>query len=263
MTVSLSALQIGALVLDIEGTTTPVAFVYEVLFPFARSHVAAYLAREGELAACRAAVERLREERATDIAQGLYPSEVAQDFSPAVTAQDFSPAVVAQEFGPAEVVAYVHWLMDRDRKSPGLKALQGLIWQEGFRSGELRGQVYPDVAPAFERWRARGLDIHIYSSGSVLAQQLLLGSTNAGNLTAFLRGHFDTEVGPKTSPDSYRLIAERIEVPPSHTLFVSDVVAELDAASAAGLRTALCVRGDVPPDAKGYPVVRSFADLAD
>ena len=120
---------------------------------------------------------------------------------------------------------YVHWLMDRDRKSPGLKALQGLIWQDGYESGELRGQVYPDVPPAFERWRARGIDVYIYSSGSVLAQQLLFGSTEAGDLTTFLNGYFDTAVGPKTSPDSYGVIAARMHVPPPEMLFVSDVAA--------------------------------------
>ena len=115
--------------------------------------------------------------------------------------------------------------MDRDKKSPGLKALQGLIWQDGYKSGELRGQVYPDVPPALERWRARGLDLHIYSSGSVLAQQLLFGSTDAGDLTRFLTGYFDTAVGPKTSPASYRVISEQIHAVPAEVLFVSDVVA--------------------------------------
>ena len=139
MSVSLSAFQTRAVVVDVEGTTTPVEFVYQVLFPYARAHAAEFLAREGESPACRKAIAQLREERA-------------------------APADVGQDFSPAQVLAYVGWLMDRDRKSPGLKALQGLIFQDGFRSGELRGQVYPDVAPAFNRWRARGVRIYIYSS---------------------------------------------------------------------------------------------------
>ena len=163
------------------------------------------------------------------------------------------------------VLAYVYSLMDRDKKSPGLKALQGLIWQDGYKSGELRGQVYPDVLPAFERWRARGIDIYIYSSGSVLAQRLLFGSTEAGDLTAFLSDYFDTAVGPKVSPDSYGVIAARIHVPPPEILFVSDVGQELDAARTSGMRTALCVRGggDGPPGSASHPIVRSFAEIVD
>ena len=227
-----------AIVLDIEGTTTPVEFVYQVLFPFARAQAAAYLRRESESAACRAAIEGLRAEQARDREQHLQP--------------------------PAVIPDYVLWLMDRDRKSPGLKALQGLIWQEGFRSGELRGLVYPDVPRALERWRAKGIDIYIYSSGSVLAQQLLFGSTDDGDLTKFLNGHFDTAVGPKSSANSYRSIAEQLEIAPSQILFVSDVAAELDAARDAGLRVALCVRpGSARVDGRMYPVVGSFDEVVD
>ena len=229
--------QTRAIVLDIEGTTTPVAFVYQVLFPFARTHAAPYLQRERESAACRAAIDQLRAEQASDRGQGLDP--------------------------PVPIPDYVVWLMDRDRKSPALKTLQGLIWQEGFRRGDLRGLVYPDVPRALERWRARGIDIYIYSSGSVLAQQLLFGSTDAGDLTQFLKGHFDTAVGPKSSPDSYRIIAERLAIAPQEILFVSDVAAELDAAREAGLRIALCVRPErAPSDDRNYPVIGSFDEIA-
>lgn len=239
MTVSLSALHARALLLDIEGTTTPIEFVYQVLFPYARAHAAAYLQREGESAACRAAVDQLRVEQAADRDRG--------------------------EHRPALILDYIGWLMDRDRKSPGLKALQGLIWQAGFKSGELRGQVYPDVAPAFERWRARGVDIYIYSSGSVLAQQLLFGSTDAGDLTRFLKGYFDTVVGPKTSAESYLMIVARVQIPPPAILFVSDVSGELDAANAAGLGTALCVRSgaEAKLSSAPHPVIRSFDEIVD
>jgi enolase-phosphatase E1 len=236
VTVSASALHTRALLLDIEGTTTPIEFVYNVLFPYARTHAAAYLQREGESAAGRAAVDQLRAEQAADRERGDHP--------------------------PALILDYFAWLMDRDKKSPGLKSLQGLIWQDGYKSGELRGQVYPDVAPAFERWRARRLDIYIYSSGSVLAQQLLFGSTDAGDLTKFLNGYFDTAVGRKTSPDSYLTIGTRIEVPPPEILFVSDVVQELDAARTSGMRTALCIRGEgVPSGSESHPVIRSFDEI--
>lgn len=245
MTVSLLALKARALLLDVEGTTTPIEFVYRVLFPYARAHAAAYLRREGESAACRAAIAQLREERARE-------SGVAQG----------AGSGVAQDFSPAEILPYVFALMDRDKKSPGLKALQGLIWQDGYKSGELRGQVYLDVAPAFGRWRASGHDIYIYSSGSVLAQQLLFGSTDAGDLTRFLKGYFDTGVGSKTSPGSYRAISEGVHVAPSEMLFVSDVVQELDAARASGMRTALCVRGtDVPPGSESHQPIRTFDEI--
>ena len=189
MSVSLSALETRAIVLDVEGTTTPIEFVYKVLFPYARAHAAAYLQREANSDALQPALDRLHAEQRDDLARGLQP--------------------------PAPLVEYIGWLMDQDRKSPGLKALQGLVWREGFESGELHGQVYPDVPPALERWRTHGLEIYIYSSGSVLAQQLLFGSIDGGDLTRHLRGYFDTGVGPKTSAASYRAIASAVQASPS------------------------------------------------
>jgi enolase-phosphatase E1 len=239
VSVSLSAMRTRALVLDIEGTTTPIEFVYQALFPYARAHAAEFLARHQDSADVIEAIALLRDERAAEVR--LKPDTTY-----------------------VTVLDYIFALMDRDKKSQGLKALQGLIWQDGYKSGELRGQVYPDVAPAFERWRARGFDIHIYSSGSVLAQQLLFGSTDAGDLTGFLKGYFDTAVGPKASPASYGVIAERLDVPPPEILFVSDVVQELDAARTSGMRTALCVRGTgFPAGAESHPAIRSFDEIAD
>jgi enolase-phosphatase E1 len=237
VTVTLSASGIRAVVLDIEGTTTPIAFVYDVLFPFARAHAREWLAREPHARSGREAIALLADEQRADAARGESPPESA--------------------------TAYVGWLMDRDRKSRGLKALQGLIWQEGYLSGELHGQVYVDVPPALERWRRNGLAIYIYSSGSVLAQQQLFQTTEAGDLTTRISGHFDTAVGPKTSVESYRAITASIGVAPGHTLFVSDVAAELDAAHEAGFHTALCVRGPDPPAGRyPHPIVHSFDDIA-
>jgi enolase-phosphatase E1 len=250
-TVSLTALEVRALLLDIEGTTTPIEFVHQVLFPYARAHAAEYLARNQDSSECREAVALLREERDAEIR--LPPSPRRGYGAPGKPDTTYV------------VLEYVYSLMDRDRKSPGLKALQGLIWQDGYKSGELRGQVYPDVVPAFERWRARGRDIYIFSSGSVLAQQLLFGSTEAGDLTTFLKGYFDTAVGPKASPDSYGVIAARVQVPPREILFVSDVGQELDAARTSGMRTALCVRGGGggPAGSASHPVIRSFDEIVD
>lgn len=237
MTVTLRGTR--AILLDIEGTTTPVEFVYDVLFPFARAHVAEYLERERNSEACGAAVVLLGDEQRADRARGESP--------------------------PEALVEYVGWLIEGDRKSPGLKALQGLIWQDGYRTGELRGQVFDDVAPALERWRARGLKVYIYSSGSVLAQRWLFQTTSGGDLTNLLSGYFDTSVGPKTSRDSYRTIIKEVAVAPGEALFVSDVEGELAAAESAGLRTALCERRAAPPaaGAVSHPVIHSFDDILD
>jgi enolase-phosphatase E1 len=238
VTVPLAAAGIRAVVLDVEGTTTPVAFVYDVLFPFARAHAPACLAREPYSVSVVEAVALLTAERAGDVARGESP--------------------------PESIGAYVVWLMDRDRKSRGLKALQGLIWQDGYRKGVLRGQVYADVPPALRRWQKSGLPIYIYSSGSVLAQQQLFQTTDAGDLTTLLSGHFDTAIGAKTEPESYRAIASSVDVAPDRALFVSDVTGELDAARDAGFQTALCVRGAVPPAGRyPHPVIRTFDDIID
>ncbi len=230
--------------MDIEGTTTPIAFVHEVLFPYARKRVREYLAQHANDPDVRADVALLRAEYARE--------------SPL---PDLPPWNAADELASTE--AYVYWLMDRDRKSTGLKSLQGRIWEAGYRAGELKGKVYPDVRPALARWRNAGKTIAIFSSGSVQAQRSLFANTTAGDLSAFLSGYFDTTTGPKREAASYRRIAAALHRPPEDVLFVSDVVAELDAARAAGMHTALCVRGSVPGDATtAHPRVRSFAELA-
>jgi enolase-phosphatase E1 len=163
---------------------------------------------------------------------------------------------------PAAVAAHVHRLMDQDKKSTGLKSLQGKIWEEGYRTGELRGEVYSDVPPALERWRRQEIDIAIFSSGSVQAQRSLFASTAAGDLTRFIRAYFDTTTGPKTAPDSYARIAAALERSPSEVLFLSDVGTELDAARTAGMRTALCVRPPgSAPSTGAHPVIRTFDDI--
>lgn len=162
------------------------------------------------------------------------------------------------------VVEYVYWLMDRDRKSTGLKSLQGKIWEDGYRAGELRGraEVYPDVAPALARWQAQGRDIAIFSSGSVQAQRNLFTSTTAGDLSSFLCGYFDTTTGPKTAAKSYARIAATLEHSPSEILFLSDVSAELDAARQAGMATALCVRPPAAvPASTIHPVIGTFDEV--
>jgi enolase-phosphatase E1 len=163
----------------------------------------------------------------------------------------------------AAAAAYVHWLMDRDRKSTALKSIQGKIWEEGYRAGNLRGEVYPDVPPALGRWRRQGIDIAIFSSGSVQAQRSLFTNTVAGDLSPYIRAYFDTTTGPKSAPQSYERIAAALERSPSEVHFVSDIVGELDAALTAGMRTALCVRtpGSIPR-AGAHPIIHALDQLS-
>jgi len=245
--VGLRERRIEAVVLDIEGTTTPIAFVYDVLFPFARAHLRQYLTDGQDASLLERLVAQLRIEWLEDDARGDNPPRWPSDRS-APTAGSL-----------ADAASYVEWLMDRDRKSPGLKMLQGLIWERGYRSGELKGEVFADVPGALDRWRGAGLDLAIYSSGSELAQRLLFGSTPQGDLTRYFSRFFDTGVGAKTSVESYGRIATELGRPAARIVFVSDVTVELDAARAAGFETLLCVRpGNRPQPPHRFTVVESF-----
>lgn len=235
-------LQTRAILLDIEGTTTPVDFVYQTLFPFARHHVSAFLAAHSTDEGVLADIARLRAEHVVDVSK------------------DQNPPAWRAEAELESAIAYVYWLMDRDRKSTGLKALQGKIWEAGYRSGELLSEVYADVPRAFERWRKQGKTLAIFSSGSVLAQRLLFSHTTAGDLTGSLSAYFDTTTGPKQEAESYRRIAAAIAISTPAILFLSDVVAELDAARQAGMQTALCVRSASAPNPNGHLLIRSFDD---
>jgi len=230
------------ILLDIEGTTTPINFVYQVLFPFARRSLRAYLIQHWSTDEVHTDLALLREEHAADTQQGLNPPALQTDVE--------------------SVTEYLYWLMDRDRKSTPLKSLQGKIWRQGYESGELLSQVFDDVPLALQRWHQEGKQIYIYSSGSVLAQKLLFGHTVAGDLTPLLSGYFDTTIGAKTETDSYRRIATNIQQPPETVLFVSDVVAELDAASTAGMHCVLSVRaGNHPQPANAFQSINRFDEL--
>ena len=225
---------IRAILLDIEGTTTPIAFVHEVLFSYARDHVKEFLANNAD---ADADIACLREEREIDVSNGDQP--------------------------PSEIEAYVEWLIARDRKSTGLKSLQGKIWRQGYVDGSLQSQVYEDVAPAFARWRENNLSINIFSSGSVLAQQLLFAHTNAGDLTKYIDQYFDTNVGKKGEAESYRKIATALGLPAEDVLFISDVITELDAASEAGMATLLSIRPGNQPQAgaENYRTIHNFRSV--
>ena len=221
------------MLLDIEGTTSSISFVYDVMFPFVRRELDGYLARHWDSPELQA----VRKQLARDAAVSGFPDLAA-------------------------VRGEVLRLMDGDIKSTGLKQLQGMIWEAGFASGELKAHVYDDVPPALRAWNDASSDVRIYSSGSVQAQKLFFGHTIAGNLLPLLRGHYDTTTGPKREPASYVAIAEQFGLPPGDILFLSDVVAELDAARAAGLQTALVIRPGNPPSAgDSHRQISSFAQL--
>jgi enolase-phosphatase E1 len=246
---SLATAGIRGVLLDIEGTTTPIAFVHEVLFAYARSQVRSFLADHPGSAELAADLARLRAEHAVDTTQNLQP-----------------PALVT---GPRDaeidsMVAYVNWLIDRDRKSPGLKSLQGKIWKQGYLDGTLKAELFADVAPALERWRRAGLKISIFSSGSALAQKLLFAHTEVGDLTGFISNYFDTTVGSKTDVQSYRQVAATLGLTASEVLFISDVVVELDAASGAGMQAILCQRpGNQPQGSPArYQIIQSFDEIS-
>ena len=161
-----------------------------------------------------------------------------------------------------EPLSYLEFLMDQDKKSPALKSIQGQIWEEGFKSGEIKGELFPDVPAALERWRSLGLKTYIYSSGSVLAQKLLFQFSVAGNLTCFLYAHFDTAVGAKIDSTSYQTIAKKIYTDPSQILFISDAPKELRAATAAGMQVRFSERpGNIYQNEDGWAVLRSFEEI--
>jgi enolase-phosphatase E1 len=224
---------VRAILLDIEGTTTPVAFVYEVLFPYARLHVAEFLQRLSQTNQLPEVVSAFRTEHRADVAD---IANTVGSAAPPAWRDDSTDSELAS------VLSYVFWLMDQDRKSTALKALQGRIWEDGYLSGQLHGEVYADVAPALARWTKQQKRVCIYSSGSVLAQQLLFAHTTDGDLTGYLSGYFDTTTGAKRDPASYRSITRELGVAAGEILFLSDVTAELAAARSAGLKTMLCVR---------------------
>ena len=228
-----------SILLDIEGTTTPIDFVHEVLFSFARSKMPGYVAANFESLAPE--IEQLIVEHEKDLGY-------TDHFDPAST---------------KSVAKYLAFLIDEDRKSTPLKSIQGKIWKEGYESGKLKSVVFEDVPRAFERWKDAGMTIAIFSSGSVLAQELLFHYTDHGDLTPFISTYFDTNTGAKRDPQSYASIAAELDTSPGEILFVSDVVAELDAARDAGLPTALAVRpGNVPIETDvSYQIVATFDGL--
>ncbi|MHA7878821.1 MAG: acireductone synthase [Saccharospirillum sp.] len=223
---------IEAIVTDIEGTTTDIDFVHRVLFPYARKHLPDFIARHAQDAVVRQ--------------QLLATAELAGE----PTADDDRLTRIL-----------IEWI-DADRKATPLKALQGLIWRQGYEQGDFQGHLYADVVPELQRWHQAGKALYVYSSGSVTAQRLLFGHSDAGDITPLFTGYFDTTTGGKRETNSYRRIARAIEVAPNLCLFLSDVVAELDAAQAAGMQTAQLVRTP-DMDTGAHPQFTDFHQISE
>jgi enolase-phosphatase E1 len=228
-----------AILLDIEGTTTPIDFVHKVLFPYAKERVGKYV----------------------EMHFGKLSDEISQLVDE--SSHDATYTVPVDPTEPGSVAAYLEHLISVDRKSTPLKSIQGDLWKEGYESGELKSVVYDDVPLAFERWKADGKTIAIYSSGSVLAQKLLFGYTDHGDLTPFISSNFDTNIGHKREAESYRTIAKELNLSAKDILFLSDIPEELSAASDTGYQTRLVVRpGNAEHHAAGrFITIRSFGEL--
>jgi enolase-phosphatase E1 len=236
--------QVRVILLDIEGTTTPIEFVGQVLFPYASRKLENFLREHFQDAQIHSLIRDLHVQHREDERQGLQPPVWAER---------------SVEEEQRSAMAYGQWLIQKDSKCTALKSLQGKIWQEGYASGELRGQVYPDVPPAFERWRRQKKEICIYSSGSVLAQRLLFQTTTFGDLTGYIKDFFDTRMGDKTDPESYKRIAALLDRAPREFLFLSDAGKEVEAAASAGLRTCLCDRsGKIEEKKLGSAIIHTF-----
>lgn len=227
---------IRAILTDIEGTTSSISFVKDVLFPYARRALPAFVAARGD------------------------DPEVRR----------WLDAVAAENGGMCDdrmTVEVLQGWIDEDRKHTALKALQGMLWADGYRNADFTAHIYADAAEALREWHAAGIPLYVYSSGSVPAQRLFFGHSSGGDLTGLFSGWFDTEIGGKREMGSYQRIAESIGVAPGEVLFLSDIVEELDAARAAGMQTVLLDRREDYPDertgeaAHGHRRVESFADV--
>ena len=222
---------IRAVLTDIEGTTTDIAFVHKVLFPYSRERMPEFVRANASNAAVR---EQLS----------------------AVSAE------TGRELSDDEAAAQLVRWIDEDRKATPLKALQGMIWEAGYRAGDFTGHIYADAAKKLREWHAAGKKLYVYSSGSVQAQKLIFGYTEFGDLTPLFSGYFDTRVGAKREQQSYERIRESIALPAGEILFLSDIAEELDAARAAGMETVQLVRDGKPDSAARHRVVSIFDEIS-
>jgi enolase-phosphatase E1 len=225
-------MSVRAILTDIEGTTSSITFVHDVLFPYAREHLPGFV----------------REHAGSPEVQALL--------------EDTATLAQRREADPEALIGILLGWIDEDRKATPLKALQGMIWAHGYSSGAYRAHVYPEVPDQLRRWKDAGIGLYVYSSGSIPAQKLMFGHTVAGDLTPLFSGYFDTRTGAKRESAAYVRIASEIGQQPADILFLSDVVAELDAARASGMQTTLVCRGPqgCPADPP-HPCVTRFDQI--
>jgi len=231
------------ILLDIEGTTSSIDFVHEVMFPFARKRVPDFVTSNWDSDDLNGCIELL----ANDLGEASVETWLSGD----------------AETNQQTVIDAVVGMIDNDVKATGLKQLQGIVWKSGFHSGEMVAHLYDDTAPAIKRWKEQGLDLRIYSSGSVAAQKLFFGHSVAGDLLDLFSAHYDTKTGPKKEAESYRKIVADSGVAANEIVFVSDVPAELDAAAEAGLQTVLSIRpgNAAVENVDDYHAIESFETL--
>jgi len=220
---------IRAVVTDIEGTTSSLSFVKDVLFPYARRFIPAFVQdHEAQLSGLRGEIEAM---------------------------------LGQQNLSSAEMVRILLQWMDEDRKITPLKSLQGMVWKTGYESGELQSHVYEDAVRGLRKWHASGLRLCVYSSGSVPAQKLLFAHTASGDLLPLFSGYFDTTTGPKLESASYARIAGSLELPARSIVFLSDHTGETRAAAAAGLQTIVLARAGIEANTREFPIARSFDEI--
>jgi enolase-phosphatase E1 len=223
---------IKAIVTDIEGTTSDITFVKDVLFPYARQHLPAFV---------------------TQYANTMSVKEILD----AVRAHEENPAMSI----PDCITCMIDWI-DRDQKITPLKSLQGLIWEAGYKNGDFTGHIFADANDRLRQWHAANIKLYVYSSGSVHAQKLLFGHSDAGDLTPLFTGYFDTTTGSKQEKLSYAKITTVLGLPPAEILFLSDIIAELDAARDAGMQTTALNRDGFILDSNHHQVVKNFKEIA-
>lgn len=220
-----------AILTDIEGTTSSISFVHDVLFPYARAHIGPFL----------------REHR--------HEPQVVEQV-------DAVCELACEPLDDEAIIARLQQWIDDDRKATPLKALQGMVWKAGYQNGDFQGHIYEDAVRNLRAWHASGIRLYVFSSGSVAAQKLLFGHTAWGDLTPLFSGYFDTTTGTKKNPLAYTAIAGTIDAPAREILFLSDIVDELDAARETGMETTLLVREDnLAKDNSGHPRAASFDEV--
>lgn len=241
------------ILLDIEGTTCPVSFVSTVLFPYAQARLKTYLEEHGN------------DDAVLTLTADLQRSWQLETDPEAAALRVDAPGVLPEQepmLAPAALVPYLQWLDRQDRKLTAWKDLQGLIWEEGYRSGAIRADLYADVAPALEQWHRQGLTLSVYSSGSVTAQKLLYGHTQCGDLRPLFSHWFDTRIGNKQEAKSYRKILQTLHCDGGAVLFVSDSLGELVAADQCGIHCRYSDRpGNQPQDPGRFPSIQSLAEI--